>query len=134
MPGHLSAVAGFPISRGALACGIVPRRDEDWLRSYLSSIYASATAATAATATATATVDPPPSSSPSSISEGIKSESGLPDPPTLAATAATAHPIRILAMDRICDESNLGSAIRCAAAFGISAVVLSHDSCDAWYR
>lgn len=30
-----SAVAGFPIARGALACGVVPLRDEKWLMEYL---------------------------------------------------------------------------------------------------
>ena len=43
-------------------------------------------------------------------------------------------PHRILAVDKISDTSNLGSLIRSAAAFGITAIVLSGDSCDAWYR
>jgi len=42
--------------------------------------------------------------------------------------------LRILAFDQIADTSNLGSVIRTAAAFGIDVVVLSEDSCDAWYR
>eukprot|EP00980_Cylindrotheca_fusiformis_P007054 scaffold1481_cov137-Cylindrotheca_fusiformis.AAC.8 len=42
--------------------------------------------------------------------------------------------IRILALDGICDNSNLGSMIRCASAFGVDVVVLSHDTCDCWYR
>lgn len=42
--------------------------------------------------------------------------------------------IRILALDGICDNSNLGSMIRCASAFGIGVIVLSHDTCDCWYR
>ena len=42
--------------------------------------------------------------------------------------------LRILALDGICDTSNMGSMIRSASAFGIDAVVLSNDCCDAWYR
>jgi len=38
------------------------------------------------------------------------------------------------AVDRIADTSNLGSLIRSSAAFGIVVVILSEDSCDAWYR
>eukprot|EP00978_Attheya_sp_CCMP212_P027885 scaffold94607_cov56-Attheya_sp.AAC.11 len=41
---------------------------------------------------------------------------------------------RVLALDRISDTANLGSIIRCAAAFGVDVIVLSQDSCDAWYR
>ncbi|GAX26052.1 hypothetical protein FisN_4Hu446 [Fistulifera solaris] len=44
------------------------------------------------------------------------------------------QPIRLLAFDAISDTANLGSMIRTASAFGIAAVVLSHDCCDAWYR
>lgn len=42
--------------------------------------------------------------------------------------------IRVLALDGICDTANLGSMIRSASAFGMDAVVLSDDCCDAWYR
>jgi tRNA G18 (ribose-2'-O)-methylase SpoU len=42
--------------------------------------------------------------------------------------------LRLLVLDGICDTSNLGSMIRCASVFGIDAVVLSKDCCDAWYR
>ncbi|GMI48813.1 hypothetical protein TrCOL_g8044 [Triparma columacea] len=41
---------------------------------------------------------------------------------------------RVVAMDKISDTSNLGSIIRTCAGFGISAIVLSSDSCSAWYR
>ena len=41
---------------------------------------------------------------------------------------------RILAIDSISDTANLGSLIRSSAAFDIDCVVLSDDSCDAWYR
>ena len=81
----MSAVAGFHISRGALACGVVPRRNETWLNSFLSQ----------------------------------RDES---------------QQLRLLALDGICDSSNMGSMIRCAAAFGIDAMILSSDCCDAWYR
>eukprot|EP00591_Stephanopyxis_turris_P000894 CAMPEP_0195519076 /NCGR_PEP_ID=MMETSP0794_2-20130614/14326_1 /TAXON_ID=515487 /ORGANISM="Stephanopyxis turris, Strain CCMP 815" /LENGTH=397 /DNA_ID=CAMNT_0040648173 /DNA_START=121 /DNA_END=1314 /DNA_ORIENTATION=+ len=53
---------------------------------------------------------------------------------TQQQTTASAAGTRILALDKITDTANLGSMIRCAAAFGVLAVVLSHDSCNAWYR
>ena len=81
----MSAVAGFHISRGALACGVVPKRDEAWLNRFISQ------------------KDP---------SKGL----------------------RLLALDGISDSANMGSMIRCAAAFGVDAMILSHDCCDAWYR
>ena len=42
--------------------------------------------------------------------------------------------LRLLALDGISDAANMGSMIRCAAAFGIDALVLSRDCCDPWYR
>lgn len=42
--------------------------------------------------------------------------------------------IRLLALDNISDTANLGSLIRSCTAFGITAVLLSLDSCDAFYR
>ena len=80
----ISDVAGFPVTRGALGCGIVPRYDENWLADY------------------------------------IKKRKG--------------QRIRLVAFDRITDTANLGSIIRTACALGVDAMVLSSDSCDAWYR
>jgi hypothetical protein len=82
----LSSVAGFQISRGALACGVVPDRNEVWLIDYL---------------------------------EQQNKNSGR---------------LRLLALDGISDTANLGSMIRCASAFGVQAILLSKDCCDAWYR
>jgi hypothetical protein len=42
--------------------------------------------------------------------------------------------VRLLALDGVSDAANLGSAVRTASAFGLDAVVLSRNSCDAWYR
>jgi hypothetical protein len=42
--------------------------------------------------------------------------------------------LRLLALDGVGDSANLGSAIRTASAFGLDAIVLSRNSCDAWYR
>lgn len=42
--------------------------------------------------------------------------------------------LRVLALDGIADTANLGSIIRCAAAFGIHGILLSRDCCDPWYR
>lgn len=87
--GALSKVAGFPVSRGALACGVIPTdRNEAWLSNLLKSRLST---------------------------NGSKK-------------------IRLLALDGICDTSNLGSMIRCASAFGIDAIVVSHDTCECWYR
>jgi hypothetical protein len=81
----LSSVAGFQISRGALACGVIPDRNETWLMDYL---------------------------------RKQKTDGGL----------------RLLALDGISDTANLGSMIRCSSAFGVQAILLSRDCCDAWYR
>lgn len=86
--GTLSSVAGFQISRGALACGVVPDRNEAWLMDYL-------------------------------VQQNKKTLDGG---------------LRLLALDGISDTANLGSMIRCASAFGVQAIVLSRDCCDAWYR
>mmetsp|Transcript_23656 Transcript_23656/g.37086 ORF Transcript_23656/g.37086 Transcript_23656/m.37086 type:complete len:447 (-) Transcript_23656:1591-2931(-) len=42
--------------------------------------------------------------------------------------------MRLLALDAVSDTANLGSIIRTAAALSIDAVILSDDSCDAFYR
>jgi tRNA G18 (ribose-2'-O)-methylase SpoU len=42
--------------------------------------------------------------------------------------------VRILVLDGITNPTDMGSIIRCAAAFGIKAVVLSKDCCDPWCR
>ncbi len=42
--------------------------------------------------------------------------------------------VRLLALDAISDTANLGSIIRTAAALSIDAIVLSGDSCEAFYR
>ena len=41
---------------------------------------------------------------------------------------------RILAIDAISNAANMGSIFRSAAAFSIDVIILSDDSCDAWYR
>ncbi len=85
----LSKVAGFQISRGALACGVIPNDcDQTWLEGLIGSRM---------------------------CEQGSKK-------------------LRLLALDGICDTANLGSMIRCASAFGIDAIVLSKDTCEAWYR
>lgn len=80
----LSAIVGYQISRGALACGIVP--------------------------------------------------SGARDETFLDTLIANKSNLQLLALDGICDAANMGSMIRCAAAFGIDAIILSKDCCDPWYR
>jgi len=41
---------------------------------------------------------------------------------------------RLIALDAVTNAANMGSIIRTAAAFSIDAIILSDDSCDAWYR
>ncbi len=41
---------------------------------------------------------------------------------------------RLLALDAVSNTANMGTIIRTAAAFSIDAVIVSDDSCDAWYR
>ena len=41
---------------------------------------------------------------------------------------------RLLALDAVSNAANMGSIIRTAAAFSIDAMIVSDDSCDAWYR
>jgi tRNA G18 (ribose-2'-O)-methylase SpoU len=85
----LSHVAGFQVSRGAMACGVIPRDcDMAWLENLIQSRL---------------------------NQERFKK-------------------IRLLALDGICDTANLGSMVRCASAFGIDAIILSKDTCEAWYR
>lgn len=42
--------------------------------------------------------------------------------------------LRVLALDGISDTANMGTMIRCCAAFGIELILLSSDCCDPWYR
>ena len=83
----LSAICGFRIARGAMACGVIPtymqRNGYTWLERLLS-----------------------------------KDETT----------------VRLLAMDSISNTANMGSILRTASAFSIDAIILSDDSCDAWYR
>lgn len=83
----ISKIAGFHISRGAMASGQVHKRDEAWMGKFLQRKLA-------------------------------KKDSS----------------IRLLALDQVSDTSNLGSIIRTAAGCEVDAIILSSDSCDAWYR
>ena len=72
------------------------------------------------------------SSSRSSLAHGLippRPESSL---SSLLSSSPLPH--RILAVDKVSDTTNLGSLIRSAAAFSSTCVLLSRDSCDAWYR
>jgi len=105
----LSKVAGYQSSRGAMACGIIPKDcDEDWLEHFIDQHMA-------------LLAGPSSSEASSTIPNNNKRKKNCP-------------PLRLLALDGICDTSNLGSMIRCASAFGIHAILLSNDCCDPWYR
>lgn len=110
----LSEIVGFPLARGAMACGIVPRiqRPLQWLK-YLSNRDDGAG-------------ESETNDDDETIAERSAAEHHVPKP--------TPKPVRILALDAVSNASNLGSILRTAAAFGVDAVLLSEDSCDAWYR
>lgn len=92
----MSHVAGFPVARGALACGSIPaHRTLAWLLdTYLPRCLGS-----------------------------VEKTSGR-----------RSRHLRLLALDGASDPANVGSALRCASAFGICAVLLSGDCADPWYR
>jgi len=102
----LSAIAGFHICRGAMACGKVPQKyTETWFwKDFLveNNKY-------------TCTTNGSMKRDYNYLNGGKKS-------------------IRILALERISNTANLGSMIRSSTAFGIDIILLSENSCDAWYR
>ena len=103
-----SQVVGFSFCRGALACGVIPpwTQDEDWLMEYLRRH--------------------PRFLRFNDVS--VTSEKAA------AMSQQSSEPLRLLALDGICDTANLGSMVRSASAFGVDAILLSKDCCDAWYR
>ena len=115
----LTEIAGFHISRGAIGCGIIPHLDESWLYSYLLK--------------KTKRLQ-------SSNGNNQQQQQIRPCDKNLSAQIPSLQHnqnkknIRILALDQVSDTANLGSLIRSSAAFGIDCILLSHDSCDAWYR
>jgi len=88
-------IAGFPVARGAMACGI-PRRIE-WKDLWPSN------------------------------TEKFSAFSYLLDPCPRSCK-------RFVALDGVSNSGNMGSIIRCSAAFGIDAIFVTDDCCDAWYR
>lgn len=111
----LSAAAGFAISRGCLACGVVPAgRTEAWLcRTYLPQLLRRQQQQQQLQLL-------PPHHGPAAA--------------TLTATPPTVHHVRLLALDGVSDTANLGAVVRTASAMGVHAILLSRDCCDAWYR
>lgn len=93
----MTEIAGFPIARGAMACGVIPNYIQtnaySWLKGILSRDY-----------------------------------------PTMMVNSTTNQQRRLLALDAVSNAANMGSIIRTAAAFSIDAIILSDDSCDAFYR
>ncbi len=58
----------------------------------------------------------------------------LPDPAVLAAGPDSLAPRRLLLVEGVGDNENLGSLFRNAAAFGVDAVLLDPTTCDPLYR
>ena len=75
-----------------------------------------------------------------SISRGALGSGMIPDrgeawlKDYLKSDALKGRPVKMVALDQISDLANLGSIIRSSAAFGVDVIVLSKNSCDAWYR
>ncbi|KAL3797085.1 hypothetical protein HJC23_000423 [Cyclotella cryptica] len=114
----LSEIVGFPLARGAMACGIVPRFQHPlrWLKGLLSRGASTSRPNTTEPSNDNATI----------AKQATTKNNVVPNPQST--------PTRILALDAISNTSNMGSILRTAAAFGVDAIVLSDDSCDAWYR
>ena len=112
----LSEIVGFPVARGAMACGVVPhvKHPFQWLKKTL----LSGNIMSDPDATYTEKATEKHKNIDSSIGPSIPNN----------------KPKRLLALDAISNTSNMGSILRTAAAFGIDAIILSDDSCDAWYR
>ena len=66
--------------------------------------------------------------------KGILSRRSAHFPATVNSAYQPKPIIRLLALDAVSNAANVGSIIRTAAAFSIDAIILSDDSCDAWYR
>lgn len=99
----MSTIAGFPISRGVLACGIIPTKyNEEWMFGY--------------------------------IQQQLQRQHPFSYKSNDKTNCKDKNSIRILALDGICDTSNLGSIIRTCSAFGITCMLISSNSCDPWYR
>ena len=108
----LTEIVGFPVARGAMSAGVVPKIENpyQWLKGLLSSASDNNDRTNNKTANLGTQFTP------------------------IAMPATLTRPKRILALDAVSNTSNMGSIIRTAAAFGIDAIILSDDSCDAWYR
>ena len=102
----LSAIAGFNIARGAMACGAVPTYFQKYGYAWLKGLLCGQSAKLQSKRTTA-------QSSQTSQQKPIR---------------------RIIALDATSNAANLGSILRTAAAFAIDAIILSDDSCDVWYR
>ncbi|KAL7469256.1 hypothetical protein ACHAXS_009517 [Conticribra weissflogii] len=127
----LTEIVGFPVARGAMACGVVPsylRKDAfTWLKNLLLDKNAiDRFNDNASNGNCGAQME---NSSRDSLNESVGSFQ-------LATQLSVKHfrPKRIIAFDAVSNTANMGSILRTAAALSIDAIVLSDDSCDAWYR
>lgn len=130
----LSAVAGFDISRGCLACGVIPsHRDENWLWQHLLLLRqpTNARESTLCRESNNSFHHPHPTVS---SERGGNNCSADEIANTCTSVGNGGGGLRILALDGISDTANLGALIRTASAFGVHAVVLSETCCSAWYR
>jgi len=127
----LTEIVGFPVARGAMACGVVPSCMRDNAFTWLKKLILKKTASEIVNDNATkgdGGIQVQNSSRNSPI-ENIASS-----PLVMQRSAKTTRPKRIVALDAVCNTANMGSILRTAAALSIDAIILSDDSCDAWYR
>lgn len=112
----LTEIVGFPVARGAMVCGAVPTYNNAY-QSLKNLLMRS-------------TVD--------ETGVGREQTPEAVTPKTIIPTEITQPQQRqikrIIALDAISNTSNMGSILRTAAAFGVDVILLSDDSCDAWYR
>lgn len=69
------------------------------------------------------------------IHTGVLAVGRRPDPVPLTSLMGLARdPVTLLVVPQIKDQTNLGSLMRIAAAFGVTALVLGPECCDPFYR
>ena len=123
-------MAGFDISRGCLACGVVPsHRDEHWLFCYLQQQQLLLQRQTNVIESLLPDSNTTVSHSGGNCSSDEIANATTPLQSSSHADANTDNGdgvlLRILALDEISDTANLGAVIRTASALGVHVVVLS---------
>lgn len=127
----LTEIVGFPVARGAMACGVVPSCMRNNAFVWLKKLFLEKNTSECVNDNKTKGGGGSllQNSSRNSSNERIASS-----PLVTQLSAKTTRPKRIIALDAVCNTANMGSILRTAAALSIDAIILSDDSCDVWYR